>query len=90
MFQAIEAHPWYNRCKENRRKQVKTLHLEGFYVSLQQWADQPGRFQAAGWHESAAEVTDHAPGRDLMTGQKFFLQFHRIWTHEFRRVVFFT
>ena len=52
MFQAIEAHPWYNRCKENRRKQVKTLHLEGFYVSLQQWADQPGRFQAAGWHES--------------------------------------
>ena len=52
MFQAIEAHPWYNKCKENRRKQAKTLHLEGFSVSLQQWTDQPGRFQAASGHES--------------------------------------
>ena len=31
MFQAIEAHTWYNRCKENRRNQAKTLHLEGGY-----------------------------------------------------------
>lgn len=28
------------------------MHLEGFYVSLQQWADQFGRFQAASRHES--------------------------------------
>ena len=28
------------------------MHLEGGYVSLQQWTDQPGRFQAASWHES--------------------------------------
>ena len=27
MFQAIEAHTWYNRCKEKRRNQAKTLHL---------------------------------------------------------------
>ena len=55
MFQAIEAYPWYNRCKENRRKQAKTLHLEDSYVSLQQWADQSGRFQAASRHESERE-----------------------------------
>ena len=55
MFQAIEAHTWYNRCKENRRNQAKTLHLEGGYVSLQQWTDQPGRFQAASRHESERE-----------------------------------
>ena len=31
MFQAIEAHLWYNRCKKNRGNQVKTLHLEDSY-----------------------------------------------------------
>ena len=55
MFQAIEAHPWYNRCKENSKNRVKTLHLEGGYVSLQQWANQPGRFQAARRYESERE-----------------------------------
>ena len=34
---------------ENGRK---TLHLEGSYVSLQQWADQSFGFQAAGRYES--------------------------------------
>ena len=28
---------WYNKCKENSKKQAKTLHLEGGYVSIQQW-----------------------------------------------------
>ena len=55
MFQAIEAHLWYNRCKEKRKNQAKTLHLEDSYVSLQQWTDQPGRFQAASRHESERE-----------------------------------
>ena len=52
MIQAIEAHPWYNRCKENRGNPIKTLHLEDGYVSIQQWADQSGRFQTASRHES--------------------------------------
>ena len=55
MFQAIEAHPWYNRCKEKRKNQAKTLHLEGSHVSLQQRPDQSGRFQAASRHESERE-----------------------------------
>jgi len=35
MFQAIEAHSWYNRCKESGKNQAKSLHLEDSYVSLQ-------------------------------------------------------
>ncbi len=31
------------------------MHLEGSDVSLEQWADQPGRFQAASWHEFEGE-----------------------------------
>ena len=52
MVQDIEAHSWYNKCKENGKNQAKVLHSEDSYVSLQQWANQPGRFQAASWHES--------------------------------------
>ncbi|WP_235223093.1 IS5 family transposase [Oscillibacter valericigenes] len=40
------------RVLEKSKNQAKPLHLEDSYVSLQQWADQFGRFQAAGWHES--------------------------------------
>ena len=38
---------WYNKCKGNSKKQAKTLHIEGGYVSIQQWANQSGGFQAA-------------------------------------------
>ena len=52
MVQDIGAYWWYNKCKGNSKNQPKTLHLEGFYVSLQQRADRSGRFQAASWHET--------------------------------------
>lgn len=54
MLQAVEVDLRYNRSKENSKNR-KNLHTEESYVPLQQWTDQPVRFQVAGRDESKRE-----------------------------------
>ena len=54
-MQDIEGSLWYNKCKGKDENCVKTLHMEGMYVSIQQWTDQSCEFQAASGHESEGE-----------------------------------
>ena len=53
------------------KKRRKALHLEGGYVSIQQWKDQSFGFQTAGGHESEGKQSlDQKSADDSLAGYR--------------------
>ena len=65
MFQAIEAHPWYNRCKKNRRNQAKTLHLEGKKPGTYRKRTRKDYLKYTRYRKHTAKMTRKAIGKQL-------------------------